>query len=594
MKRGDAEGGGPWLRGPAVSEADYLSSSLMAYIGNKRSLIPFLRKVFLELQLRSPIRSFLDPFAGTGSVSRLGRTLGWRVAANDIEPYSLAVNSCYLGVSADEAGELFRDVGGLGRAVELLNRLHPQREDVGAPGEPAAPYIALHYAPAETASADWRRERLFYTRENAVFLDRARQAIDELRPPRAGSVPERGPESTEEKERALLLGPLVYEAATHANTSGVFKACHKGFGGHGRDALGRILAPMSLEPPLLWPGPAAGLGRGDAAAFCLGRGADLCYLDPPYNQHQYGSNYHLLNTLVSWDRRPVDEERLSDGSLRSKAGIPPSWKERRSRFCSRTDALAAFKELLTAVDARFIVLSYNSEGIVPVDELYELLADRADVSLRSVSYTVYRGGRQSASRRTGNSEILFVAERRAGRGPAQPAAADRELGRLAAETRLARVLAGPFVPARLAGLASEDGSIGVESKAGRFVLSTYRRLLVEEPRPPLSESLGADEMRELADRLEPALARDNGEACEACALLLESGARDRRIQDLSLGWLRKLAHRKYSERFRELGDRFARCADAAPAELSRLRAGLAELRSLYEARTAGQSRAPRG
>ncbi len=596
--------------GSAGSESEYISSALMAYIGNKRTLLPFLGKVFLELDHRAPVLRFLDPFAGTGSVSRLARTLGWLVEANDIEPYSLVVNSCYLGVSADEAGDFFRDIGGIAYAFELLNSLHPQRENLPALRDPAPPYIALHYAPADTARADWRRERLFYTRENGVFLDRARQAVDELRPPRGTALRDRGPVSREEKERSLLLAPLIYEAATHANTSGVFKACHKGFGGHGRDALGRILAPMSLEPPTLWPGPAARLGRGDAAAFCLGRSADLCYLDPPYNQHQYGSNYHLLNTLATWERPPVDEERSSDGSLRSKAGIPSSWKERRSRFCSRTGARAAFEELLAAVDARFIVLSYNSEGIVPVEELYDLLSDRADVSLRSVSYTTYRGGRQSASRRTGNSEILFVAERRERRGRAAGSGGpgsggpgsggpgsggrDRELARLVAETRLARVLAGPFVPGRLAGLASGDGSVHFESAKGRFVLPTYRLLLIEEPRPPLSESLEVDEMRELSDLLEPALALDNGEACDACALLLESGARDRRIQNLSLGWLRKLAHRKYADRFRELSERLGRCAEAAPAELSRLRTGLTELGSLYAARMAGQSRVPRG
>ncbi len=43
----------------------------------------------------------------------------------------------------------------------------------------------------------------------------------------------------------ILLSILIYEAATHTNTSGVFKAFHKGFGGHGKDALQRILKKIS-------------------------------------------------------------------------------------------------------------------------------------------------------------------------------------------------------------------------------------------------------------------------------------------------------------------------------------------------------------
>ena len=29
---------------------------------------------------------------------------------------------------------------------------------------------------------------------------------------------------------------------------------------------------------------------------------DIAYLDPPYNQHPYGSNYHVLNTVAVWDK----------------------------------------------------------------------------------------------------------------------------------------------------------------------------------------------------------------------------------------------------------------------------------------------------
>ena len=292
--------------GPSRVVPEYASTKLIAYLGNKRALLPFLLSVFGELDEEEPIARFLDPFAGSGAVSRLARSLGWKVMAGDAEEYSRAVNEAWLGVSADELPLLFAEEGGLVAVLEGLNRLHPEAGD-GEPRREARPYIAAHYAPASTLAADWRRERLFYTRENAVFLDRARCAIEDLRPIR-GYMPR-----AYAAERALLLGLLVYEAATHANTSGVFKAYHKGFGGHGRDALGRILSPMSLEPPLLWGGPPAEVARAEAAAFCSLRSADLCYLDPPYNQHQYGSNYHLLNTIALWDRPPVRDDRRRTG-----------------------------------------------------------------------------------------------------------------------------------------------------------------------------------------------------------------------------------------------------------------------------------------
>jgi adenine-specific DNA-methyltransferase len=575
----------------------YASTKLIAYIGNKRALLPFLLSVFSEVDAESPVRSFLDPFAGSGSVSRLARSLGWSVMANDGEEYSRAVNEAWLGVSADELPLLFREKGGIERAFEELNALHPLREN-REPDAPSVPYIAAHYAPASTAEADWRRERLFYTRENAVFLDRARSAVEAAYPRAPG--PDGNGEARELRaERALLVGAIIYEAATHANTSGVFKAYHKGFGGHGRDALGRILSPMSLEAPLLWGGPPSEVARGGAAAFCASRCADLCYLDPPYNQHQYGSNYHLLNTIARWDRAPVDDARAPDGTLIRAAGIPPRWTESRSAFCSRATAAAAFRELLGAVDARSILLSYNTEGLVPPEELAELLSDRAEVSLRSLDYVKYRGGRQSASRLSRNREILFVARRRSGLG--KPSSVASDLAALDADVRLARTLAGAFDPARFAALCQPSRDAKPAGPTLRFVsgeaiveLRSYRGLVLEEDSEGSTSRLGLEGKRSLAALLEPALLPDNAAACAAAAALIEGGLRERRVQELALHWLRKLAHRRYADDFRSLSGRLREAARRDEKGLGRLAAGLDAVTNLFEARIAASRRRSAG
>jgi adenine-specific DNA-methyltransferase len=581
---------------PAREIPAYASSKLIAYLGNKRALLPFLLSVFREIDEDCPVSRFLDPFAGSGSVSRLARSLGWTVMANDSEEYSRAVNEAWLGVSADELPSLFAEEGGIESAFDALNALHPRREDREL-ASPAPPYIAAHYAPACTAEADWRRERLFYTRENAVFLDRARTAIEKLYPrPEAGEAT-----CARSSERALLLGSLIYEAATHANTSGVFKAYHKGFGGHGRDALGRILSPMRLEAPLLWGGPPSEVGMEDAVAFCAVRSADLCYLDPPYNQHQYGSNYHLLNTIARWDRQPVDEGRAPDGSLLRAAGIPPSWIASRSAFCSRRTAASAFRGLLAAVDARVVALSYNTEGLVPPEELVDILSDRADVGLRSLDYVKYRGGRQSASRRSRNREILFVAKRRDGfgRGASGRSSAASELAALEVDVRLARALSGPFDPERFGGLGLRLGDACPDRAGEAFVFSegsvsvelrSYRRIVLEEGAGEAVSKLSLQGKKALADLLEPTLLTDNTAACRAAIALLEDGLREKRIQDLALHWLRKLAHRRYEADFRALAARLQAVLEREGEGSARLARGLAEIETLFEARLAGSRR----
>ncbi|MBI9105752.1 MAG: DNA adenine methylase [Spirochaetales bacterium] len=394
------------------STEKFLSSQLIAYIGNKRRLRGFLREVFSELEDRMvPDRTnsdriirFGDVFAGSGSVSRLAKSMGFSVGTNDWELYSWLLNKTHIELSPDLLGELFADEGGIEGRLDFLNNLYESDEVTSGPG---SAYISRYYAPAVTRSADYRYERLFYTRENAVFIDNVRNTIESWYPGWELS-------ETEQLKKTALLTPLLYQAATHANTSGVFKAYHKGFGGHGSDALTRIMAKMQLQKPVLienLPQREYGVERQDAEAFASGRSFDICYLDPPYNQHQYGSNYFMLNTIALWDRPEVSTARRPDGGLTVKAGIRADWKSTRSEFCYRKSAPEALCNLIESIDSRYIVLSYNTEGIIPFDELHEILSSYGRIEIFCKDYVIYRGGKQSMGRANRNVEFQLVLSR---------------------------------------------------------------------------------------------------------------------------------------------------------------------------------------
>jgi len=62
--------------------------------------------------------------------------------------------------------------------------------------------------------------------------------------------------------------------------------------------------------------------------------ADLAYLDPPYNQHRYFTNYHVWETLVAWDApahygvacKRVDARQPTTAACSTTAGwLPPPW-----------------------------------------------------------------------------------------------------------------------------------------------------------------------------------------------------------------------------------------------------------------------------
>lgn len=559
---------------------DYETTQLIPYLGNKRALVPRLRSLFQSLTEGRAAPVFLDPFAGSGSVSRLARTLGMRVKANDWEPYAYALNRAWLILRASELRDLWSESGGLGAVLDRLNAFHPDRGDRSPEPEPE-PYMARWYAPRDTFRADWRVERLFYTRENAVFLDRVREHIERTY---TGEESE-SPESPASRRRDLLLALLVLEAAVHANTSGVFKAFHKGFGGHGRDALPRILGAMELEYPLLPEAEPAEVFREDAAAFVRRWTADLAYLDPPYNQHQYGSNYHILNTLVRWDREPVPLETGPDGRLLRKAGIPPAWKETRSPFCGRTSAKAALAALIDALDVRTLVLSYNTEGLVSPEELYAMLSERWEVRPEVLDYVRYRGGRQSGTRRVRNHELVYVCRPRNGfrtsaSGPA----------RLRAELRLRCLLASRFYPRKiLEAFEADPRAPGIETPLGALKMWRFHRFL--DPLPSL-DAIRVEDLVGFEDRLEACAVTDHARTVEVLAdIARDCGGRgaslapDRDLADArraaaeALGSLRKLAHPRYVREYEKAEEILNRLAEDLPVLGEQLGPGLDRLRA---------------
>jgi adenine-specific DNA-methyltransferase len=120
----------------------------------------------------------------------------------------------------------------------------------------------------------------------------------------------------------------------------------------------------------------------------------------------------MLNTIALWDKPRPSNERDGEGRLVEKAGIRKDWMRTRSDFCYRDNAFQAFASLLEAVDCRTVALSYSSEGIVPIEELQELMERQGRVTLFTNDYVKYRGGRQSPTRRIHNLEMVLVLDRR--------------------------------------------------------------------------------------------------------------------------------------------------------------------------------------
>ncbi len=358
----------------------YLSEQLITCLGNKRSLLGFIGSAVERVRARlgqRPLRCY-DAFAGSGIVSRFLKRYSGTLYVNDLEPYAAMLGRCYLANGAEA-----KATGLPALWAEVQQRL----QEEWAPG-----LVAELYAPQD--DADIRPgERVFYTRQNAIFLDTACRIIRSL-PPEA---------------QPFFYGPLLSEASVHTNTSGVFKGFYKNregvgqFGGTGRNALSRIMAPIELPLPLFSRFNAeCHVLQGDAAASArLLPELDLAYLDPPYNQHPYGSNYFMLNFLLKYERPQA---------LSAVSGIPTGWN--RSAWNRRQGVLPALTDLLSALPARFALLSYNSEGFVTLPELLDTVRADWKAEVMQQDYAAFRGSRNLRARAPRVKEYLLLLERR--------------------------------------------------------------------------------------------------------------------------------------------------------------------------------------
>jgi len=360
----------------------YLTEQLVTYIGNKRALLGFIEEGLSRAQRRLGRKklSAFDVFSGSGIVARFLKRHSSLLVVNDLERYAEIINRCYLANKSEI---------NIPRLEEIWKSL-TARLDSG----PLLPGIVSKlYAPDDDSNIR-PGERAFYTTRNARYLDTARTIIGDL------------PRETQH----FFLAPLISEASIHANTAGVFKGFYKNsatgigtFGGRQGDALSRIRGEISLPFPVFSDHECESLIlAGDAGEICAeAPEVDVAYLDPPYNQHPYGSNYFMLNLLADY-RMPETVSPVS--------GIPPDWN--RSVYNRRREAAAALESLAQNLRAKFLIVSFNSEGFIEREEMESILSRIGKTETLEMRYNAFRGSRNLSGRGIHVKEYLYLVEKK--------------------------------------------------------------------------------------------------------------------------------------------------------------------------------------
>ena len=305
---------------------------MIKYLGSKRRLVPVLG----ELCRRASVTTALDLFTGTTRVAQEFKRLGAEVWAADSARYAEVFARCYVGTDAEEV-----DAGALAAAVTELDAL---------PGRSG--YVT------ETFS---RRARFFQPR-NGRRIDAIRDAIASRY---AGSPLE-----------PILLTALIEAADRVDSTTGVQMAYLK-------EWAPRSFGRLELRAPQLVRGRGHAV-RGDALELVGDLPeVDLAYLDPPYNQHRYFTNYHVWETLVAWDR----PEPYGVACKRVDARDPST----KSAFNDRRRIADALRYVVERVRARVVIVSFSDEGWLTLDDLLGICAARGSVRVMAFDQRRYVG-----------------------------------------------------------------------------------------------------------------------------------------------------------------------------------------------------------
>lgn len=324
------------------------------YIGSKYHLLEFIDGV---VRRHAPeARSLADLFCGTGVVAHHFAAQGWAVTAADNLLHNAVAVRCFIGGRRGEVD--------WARVTELLTRLEELPPEAG--------YCAREFGGT------------YFTLENAARIDAIREQIACWEA--EGSIGQ--------QERAVLLTSLLYAADKVANTCGQYDAFLKHLGAepyaadgtHRVDAM--VYKPLQLGLPSVVESPVSQVLCGDAQQLIGQVEADLLYLDPPYNSRQYVDNYHVLENIARWEKPDLF------GKTR---------KFRRdhlkSAYSRRRDAAQLLTDLIRRARCRYLLLSYNNEGIVPDEAILSAMALRGEVEVFTRPYSIFGNGAGRSGRR---------------------------------------------------------------------------------------------------------------------------------------------------------------------------------------------------
>lgn len=330
----------------------------MNYIGSKNKLSAFLKQSIHGITGQDLTdKIFCDIFAGTGAVARSFKTQVKSVISNDLEFYSFVLNKNYI-----ENHQEIKD------AEKYINKLDNLPLKKG--------FIYNNYCLGGGTG------RQYFSDENGLKIDTIRRQIKQWK----------SNKEIDDNLYYFLLTSLLESADKVANTASVYGAYLKHLKKSAQKAL--ILKPAVFE----LNDNNHQVFNEDSNELIKKIEGDILYLDPPYNQRQYGANYHMLNTIARYD----------DFAPKGKTGLR---EYNRSQYCKKSTVAENFEALIKNAQFKHIFLSYNNEGLMSSEVIKSIMQKYGEYDLTTTQYQRFKADSNRFNKTDKTTEYLHILEK---------------------------------------------------------------------------------------------------------------------------------------------------------------------------------------
>ena len=325
----------------------------MRYYGCKTKLLDYIENVVTTLPIGKGA-TFFDLFSGTSAVGNHFKKLGYTVYSNDFLEFAYSLARTNIETNSIPR---FKK---LGLKVDVIDYLNNIKGKVG--------FITKNYAPYGN------NDRQYLSIENAKKVDSIREQIEKWKQNK----------SISETEYYYLLSSLINAVSLVANVTGTYAAFLKSWDK-------RALKTMRLVHGDIMDNKKDNKSfRADANDIVGAYKVDVLYLDPPYNARQFASNYFFLELIAEGWFKKIPQ-------IYGRSGMRP-YEEQKSDYSISKKAANALEDLITKARAKYILLSYNDEGIIPILLLKKILSKRGKVIEYTKEHKRYRAINQDGSK----------------------------------------------------------------------------------------------------------------------------------------------------------------------------------------------------